>query len=87
MTALGLIVVCGLLAIVYGIWAIWSFTEIATNRMPPEWATRSSYVRMLLVGLLLQVVLQRYRSGLIPERSPEIAFEREPAAAGKRSTG
>src|SRR5258706_15025981 len=27
MTALGLIVVCGLLAIVYGIWAIWSVMQ------------------------------------------------------------
>ncbi|MEZ5925798.1 MAG: branched-chain amino acid ABC transporter permease [Hyphomicrobiaceae bacterium] len=53
-----------------GIWAIWSLTEILTNRLPPDWTTRSSYLRMLLVGLLLQVVLQRYRSGLLPERSP-----------------
>ena len=27
MTALGLIIVCGLLAIVYGIWAIWSVMQ------------------------------------------------------------
>lgn len=73
----------GAIAGALGIWAIWSFTEIATNRLPPEWATRSSYVRMLLVGLLLQVVLQRYRSGLFPERSPEIAFDAEPASAGE----
>jgi branched-chain amino acid transport system permease protein len=55
-----------------GIWAIWSVTEIFTNRLPPELATRSSYVRMLLVGLLLQFVLQRYRAGLIPEKSPPV---------------
>jgi branched-chain amino acid transport system permease protein len=58
-----------------GIWAIWSMTEILTNRLPPEWVTRSSYIRMLLVGLLLQVVLQRFRSGLIPEKSPPIRFK------------
>jgi branched-chain amino acid transport system permease protein len=56
-----------------GIWAIWSVTEIFTNRfLPPEWATRSSYIRMLLIGLLLQFVLQRFRSGLIPEKSPPV---------------
>lgn len=54
------------------IWLLWSATEIFTNRLPPEWITRSSYIRMLFVGLLLQFVLQRFRSGLIPERSPEI---------------
>jgi branched-chain amino acid transport system permease protein len=53
------------------IWFIWSATEIITSRLPPEWITRSSYIRMLLVGLLLQFVLQRYRSGLIPEKSPK----------------
>jgi branched-chain amino acid transport system permease protein len=53
------------------IWFIWSATEILTGRLPPEWITRSSYIRMLLVGLLLQFVLQRYRSGLIPEKSPK----------------
>jgi branched-chain amino acid transport system permease protein len=60
----------GAIAGALGVWAIWSMTEIATNRLPGEWATRSSYIRMLLIGLLLQVVLQRYRAGLIPERSP-----------------
>jgi branched-chain amino acid transport system permease protein len=58
-----------------GIWAIWSVTEIFTNRLPPELATRSSYVRMLLIGLLLQVVLQRFRAGLIPEKSPPVRFD------------
>jgi len=59
------------------IWFLWSATEIFTNRLPPEWITRSSYIRMLLVGLLLQVVLQRFRTGLIPERSPELPYEKE----------
>ncbi|MFO1121636.1 MAG: branched-chain amino acid ABC transporter permease [Hyphomicrobiales bacterium] len=54
------------------IWGLWSMTEIFTMRLPPEWITRSSYIRMLLVGLLLQVVLQKFRSGLIPEKSPPI---------------
>jgi branched-chain amino acid transport system permease protein len=30
---------------------------------------------MLLIGLLLQVVLQRYRSGLIPEKSPPVRLK------------
>lgn len=62
----------GAIAGALAIWFIWSATEILSNRLPPEWITRSSYIRMLLVGLLLQFVLQRFRAGLIPERSPEV---------------
>jgi branched-chain amino acid transport system permease protein len=68
----------GAIAGALGVWAIWSLTEIFTNRLPPEWTTRSSYIRMLLIGLLLQFVLQRFREGLIPEKSPPIRFDREP---------
>lgn len=66
----------GAIAGAIGIWTLWSFTEIITNRLPPEWVTRSSYIRMLLVGLLLQVVLQKFRSGLIPEQSPPVHFRK-----------
>lgn len=66
-----------------GIWALWSVTEIFTNRLPPEWITRSSYIRMLLVGLLLQVVLQYFRAGLLPEKSPPRKFG-EPGPTGGR---
>ncbi len=59
------------------VWAIWSMTEIFANRLPAELATRSSYIRMLLIGLLLQFVLQKYRSGLLPERSPGIIFDKD----------
>jgi len=57
------------------IWVLWSATEIFTNRLPPEWITRSSFIRMLLVGLLLQVILQRFRSGIIPEKAPRLRYD------------
>ena len=56
------------------VWAIWSLTEVITTQLPTEWATRSAYIRMLLIGLFLQVVLQRYRAGLIPEKTPQLPF-------------
>lgn len=65
------------------IWALWSVTEIFTNRLPPEWATRSSFIRMLLVGLLLQFVLQKFRAGIVPERSPPLRFEEEEDKSGR----
>jgi branched-chain amino acid transport system permease protein len=50
------------------IWTIWSATELLTNRLPPDWLTRASYVRVLLIGLLLQLVLQRFGGGILRER-------------------
>ena len=53
------------------IWIIWSGTELLTQRLPPDWKTRSSYIRALLIGLLLQIVLQRFPRGLLPEKPPK----------------
>ena len=50
------------------IWTLWSATEIVTARLPSEWATRGSYLRVFLIGLLLQVFLQKFRQGIVPER-------------------
>ncbi|MBO6541386.1 MAG: branched-chain amino acid ABC transporter permease [Rhizobiaceae bacterium] len=68
-----------------GIWMLWSVTEIFVNRLPPEWVTRSSYIRMLLVGLLLQFVLQKFRAGIIPEKSPPIRFREQESARDGRA--
>lgn len=57
------------------VWAIWSLTEVITAQLPTEWTTRSAYIRMLLIGLFLQLVLQRYRNGLLPEKTPELKFQ------------
>lgn len=59
------------------IWTIWSATEILTNALPGEWATRAAYLRMFLIGLLVQVVLQRFPAGLLPQKNPELPFVRE----------
>lgn len=56
------------------VWAIWSMTEILSSQLPTEWATRSAYIRMLLIGVGLQIVLQRYRNGLLPEKPPKLPF-------------
>jgi branched-chain amino acid transport system permease protein len=52
------------------IWTLWSATELITARLPADWITRAAYIRIFLIGLLLQVVLQRYARGLFPERTP-----------------
>jgi branched-chain amino acid transport system permease protein len=58
------------------IWVIWSATELLTNRLPGEWITRTSYIRVLLIGVILQIVLQRFGKGLIPERPPRMIDDR-----------
>jgi branched-chain amino acid transport system permease protein len=50
------------------IWTIWSTTEILSARLPPEWAVKSAYLRIFLVGLALQFILQRYPGGIFRER-------------------
>ncbi len=47
---------------------IWSFSEVLTSRLPEELAIKAAYFRIFLIGLLLQVVLQRYAGGILPER-------------------
>ncbi|MEM8951770.1 MAG: branched-chain amino acid ABC transporter permease [Pseudomonadota bacterium] len=50
------------------IWTIWSATELLTSRLPDEFAIRTAYVRVFLIGLLLQIVLQRFPNGILPEK-------------------
>ncbi len=52
-------------------------------------AIRSAYIRVFLIGLLLQIVLQRFSRGILPEKRPA-GLPREPvsaAAAGKVREG
>ncbi len=62
----------GAIAGAFAIWIIWSATELVTNRLPGDWITRVSYVRVLLIGILLQIVLQRFGKGLFPEKPPRM---------------
>jgi branched-chain amino acid transport system permease protein len=50
------------------IWLVWSGTEILTGKLPPEYVTQASALRLLLVGVLIQVILIFRPQGLLPER-------------------
>ncbi len=64
------------------IWTIWSASELVINGAIDIFGTyqdtfdvgvlrtRAGYLRMLLIGLLLQFILQRYPSGILPESRP-----------------
>lgn len=52
------------------IWTLWSATELLTSRLPAELAIRTAYIRVFLIGLVLQIVLQRFSRGILPEERP-----------------
>ena len=53
-------------------WTVWSATEILTSRLPDELAIRAAYVRIFLIGLMLQIFLQKFPHGILPEKRPAL---------------
>ena len=60
------------------IWAIWSGSEMLTGLLPAGLASQAGAVRILLIGLVLEVILVTRPEGLLSERS-------EQQRAGNRS--
>lgn len=56
----------------FAIWALWSGTELLTNFLPADMTTQAGAVRLLLIGVLLQVVLLRRPEGILPEERPHV---------------
>jgi branched-chain amino acid transport system permease protein len=52
------------------IWAVWSGTEFFTTQLPDDWVSRAGALRVLLVGVLLEVVILMRPEGLLPEKPP-----------------
>src|SRR5699024_4793375 len=52
----------------FAIWLLWSGTQLLTGILPAGMATQVGAVRILLVGVLLQVVLLLRPQGLLPEK-------------------
>ena len=50
------------------VWLVWSGTQTITGLLPAEYATQAGAARILLVGILLQVVLLTRPQGILPER-------------------
>ncbi len=52
------------------VWLVWSGTEIVTRALPPDMATQAGAARVLMIGVLLQIVLLTRRQGVLPEKRP-----------------
>ena len=48
-------------------WTIWSASEIVSSRLPDELAIRAAYIRVFMIGLVLQIFLQKFPQGILPE--------------------
>lgn len=55
----------------FAVWGIWTGTEFFTNLLPSEWTTRASALRLLAIGVLLQIVLLTRPEGILPEKPPK----------------
>jgi branched-chain amino acid transport system permease protein len=50
------------------IWGLWSLSDIVTTQLPAPLDTRASYLRVMLIGFVLQAILLKRPQGLIPEK-------------------
>ncbi|WP_440997519.1 branched-chain amino acid ABC transporter permease [Arhodomonas sp. SL1] len=59
------------------IWGIWSGTQMLTGMLPSGYSTQAASLRVLLIGVLLQVILVTRPQGLLPEKAPRLIARRE----------
>lgn len=64
------------------VWVLWSASELVSGQFPADWAARLAYIRVLLVGLLLQVVLRFFPGGLLPERAQSFVRDKADKPSG-----
>jgi len=50
------------------IWGLWSLSDVLTNKLPSPLDTRASYLRVMLIGFVLQGILLKRPQGLVPEK-------------------
>ena len=62
----------------FAIWGIWTATQHLASTLPTEWAVRVAPARILLIGVLLQVILLTRPAGLLPERPPPLSVKPAP---------
>ncbi len=53
------------------IWLVWTGTEFLTSMAPPEYVTQAGALRLLMIGILVQVILLVRPDGLLPEETAE----------------
>jgi branched-chain amino acid transport system permease protein len=67
------------------IWGVWSGTQFLTGYLPVELTARAGALRVLLVGILLQVILLARPQGLLPDHRPRPLATERPEPARRRA--
>ena len=57
----------GAIAGAFGIWLIWTGSEMLTSLLPVQYVTQAGAIRLLLIGVLIQLVLILRPHGMIPD--------------------
>jgi len=60
----------------FAIWVVWSGTELLSNMLPPDLITQASAIRLLFVGVLLEVILLVRPQGILPEQRSVLRLDR-----------
>jgi branched-chain amino acid transport system permease protein len=55
------------------IWVIWSGTEFLTGLLPAELSTRAGAIRILMIGLLLEIILVTRPEGILSEAGERLS--------------
>lgn len=63
------------------IWIIWSGSELLAGFLPGDWAVKLAYIRILMIGFFLQLVLRFFPGGLLPERAR--VYNTDPSSGGR----
>lgn len=63
------------------IWVIWSGSELLAGFLPGDWAVKLAYIRILMIGFFLQLVLRFFPGGLLPERAR--VYNTDPPPGGR----
>ncbi|MGH6945022.1 MAG: branched-chain amino acid ABC transporter permease, partial [Geminicoccaceae bacterium] len=69
------------------IWAIWSGTQFVTAELPPELTARAGAARVLLVGVLLQIILLWRPQGILPEVPPKAVTSKRAGVGAEARNG
>lgn len=59
---------CGAIVGAAVIWGLWSLSDVLTDKLPAPLDTRASYLRVILIGVVLQGILLKRPQGLLPEK-------------------
>lgn len=63
------------------VWTIWSASDFVTGLLPTDLALTGKYLRIFLIGLMLQLVLRYRPGGILPEPLTRPPPRREPPEA------